>query len=74
MAQLKIQTNNLLTGTATAAQVTPQHQQKAIPAQATQITKGMKERAELAKQYIEGKYSKRASEENQRKDAWEMLE
>jgi hypothetical protein len=34
----------------------------------------MKERAELAKQYIEGKYSKRASEENQRKDAWEMLE
>jgi hypothetical protein len=34
----------------------------------------MKERAEIAKSYIENKYNKRHSDENERRDAWEMLE
>ena len=34
----------------------------------------MKERAEIAKSYIEGKYNKRRSDENERRDAWDMLE
>ena len=34
----------------------------------------MKERAEIAKNYIEGKYNKRRTDEEQRRDAWEMLE
>jgi len=38
------------------------------------VTKGMKERAELAKLYIESKYNKKSREENERKDAWDMLE
>ena len=38
------------------------------------VTKGMKERAEIAKTYIESKYNKRKSDENERKDAWDMLE
>jgi len=38
------------------------------------VTKGMKERAELAKLYIESKYNKKSKEENERKDAWDMLE
>lgn len=41
---------------------------------ATQITKGMKERAEIAKNYIENKYNKKKTDETERKDAWEMLE
>ena len=38
------------------------------------VTKEMKERAELAKLYIESKYNKKSREENERKDAWDMLE
>lgn len=34
----------------------------------------MKERAEIAKQYIEGKYNKRRTDESERRDAWDMLE
>lgn len=34
----------------------------------------MKERAEIAKNYIEGKYNKRRTDETERRDAWEMLE
>jgi len=34
----------------------------------------MKERAEIAKSYIEGKYNKRRNDETERRDAWEMLE
>ena len=34
----------------------------------------MKEWAEIAKNYIENKYSKKRCEENERRDAWEMLE
>jgi hypothetical protein len=30
----------------------------------------MKERAEIAKSYIESKYNRRRIEENERKDAW----
>ena len=64
----------MLTGANTAAQVTPQN----IGIKSTQgpahVTKGMKERAELAKLYIESKYNKKSREENERKDAWDMLE
>ena len=64
----------MLTGANTAAQVTPQN----IGIKNTQgpahVTKGMKERAELAKLYIESKYNKKSREENERKDAWDMLE
>ncbi len=38
------------------------------------ITKGMKERADIAKNYIETKYNKRKCDDNERKDAWDMLE
>ena len=38
------------------------------------ITKSMKERAENAKAYIEGKYNKLQSNERERKEAWDMLE
>jgi serine/threonine kinase 38 len=34
----------------------------------------MKERAEIAKSYIENKYNKRKCDDNERKDAWDMLE
>jgi capsid protein len=34
----------------------------------------MKEWADIAKNYIENKYSKKRCEENERRDAWEMLE
>jgi len=34
----------------------------------------MKERAEIAKGYIEGRYKKRHNDETERRDAWEMLE
>ena len=34
----------------------------------------MKERAELSKLYIESKYNKKSREQNERKDAWDMLE
>ena len=34
----------------------------------------MKERAENAKAYIEGKYSKLRNDEKERKEAWDMLE
>jgi serine/threonine kinase 38 len=34
----------------------------------------MKERADLAKSYIESKYNRRRCEETERRDAWEMLE
>jgi serine/threonine kinase 38 len=34
----------------------------------------MKERAEIAKNYIESKYNKRKCDETERKDAWDMLE
>lgn len=34
----------------------------------------MKERAEIAKQYIEGKYNKRKSAEDERRVGWDMLE
>jgi len=34
----------------------------------------MKERAEIAKNYIESKYNKKKNDETERKDAWEMLE
>jgi len=38
------------------------------------ITKGMKERAENAKAYIESKYNKLKTNEKERKEAWDMLE
>ena len=38
------------------------------------VTKGMKERAENAKAYIESKYSKLKTDEQERKEAWDMLE
>jgi hypothetical protein len=34
----------------------------------------MKERADIAKSYIENKYNKKKNDESERKDAWEMLE
>lgn len=34
----------------------------------------MKERADIAKSYIESKYNKRRTDESERKDAWDMLE
>ena len=34
----------------------------------------MKERAEIAKSYIENKYNKRKCDDNERKDACDMLE
>ena len=34
----------------------------------------MKERAEIAKNYIEGKYNKWRCDETERRDAWDMLE
>jgi serine/threonine kinase 38 len=80
MTNLQIKTNLTQTATGTAALVTPQNQNrvKESPQPAsnttTQITKGMKERAEIAKSYIENKYNKRHNDENERKDAWDMLE
>jgi hypothetical protein len=38
------------------------------------ITKGMKERAETAKAFIESRYNKLMNEEKERKEAWDMLE
>lgn len=73
---LQIQTNpqQLHTGTNTAAQVTPQNQTFKTTQGPSHVTKGMKERAEMAKLYIESKYNKKSKEENERKDAWDMLE
>jgi hypothetical protein len=34
----------------------------------------MKERAEIAKNYIENKYNKRKTDDDERKEGWEMLE
>lgn len=38
------------------------------------VSKTMKERAENAKAYIESKYSKLKTDEQERKEAWDMLE
>ena len=43
-------------------------------AQAGQITKGMKDRAESAKAYIESKYQKLKKDESNRKQAWDILQ
>lgn len=39
-----------------------------------QITKGMKDRAESAKAYIESKYQKLKKDESNRKQAWDILQ
>jgi hypothetical protein len=41
---------------------------------ANNITKQMKEKAENAKAYIEGRYSRLKHNERERKEAWDMLE
>lgn len=41
---------------------------------ANNITKSMKEKAENAKAYIEGRYQKIKTDERERKEAWDMLE
>jgi hypothetical protein len=55
-------------------QAATQGNTNAPQANSSNVTKGMKERAELAKSYIESKYNKRRCEESERRNAWEMLE
>ena len=65
------------TSTNTAAMTTPVNPRPPVTAasqQPSQITKGMKERAEIAKNYIASKYTKRKTDEDERKEGWEMLE
>jgi hypothetical protein len=81
--QLQIQTHQATvppSGTTTAQQVTPQNfklkrgEVQPQPQTSNHVSKAQKERAEIAKNYIESKYNRRRAEETERKDAWEMLE